>query len=333
MKKQKIVMGLLSLVFGSVLFTSASLTAGENGQGAVSLEQEADRVNVYIGGALYTSIIHKGYDRPILYPIIGPHGVSMTRDFPMHKDNPLDQHDHPHHTSLYFAHGRVNDIDFWHKDKIVTTKINHAVVKDNVAVIELENRWPDNAGGDLLRDVTTIKCYAKADKRFIEYQIQLKAHGQEVVLGDTKEGTMAIRMHPYLRVSGKKMVDGQLVARGHALNSQGDKDKDLWGKKAQWVDYWAPFGDKTVGVAIFDHPSNLRHPTTWHARDYGLVTANPFGLHAYLKMPKASGNMTLKAGETMTLRYLFVFHEGDAKQAQIKETYKAWGTAGAVNLF
>jgi putative membrane-bound dehydrogenase-like protein len=333
MKKQKTLIRLFSLHVASLLFACASLTAGENSDEPVSLEREDDRVNIYIGGELYTSLIHKGYDRPILYPIIGPHGVRMTRDYPMKKDNPLEAPDHPHHTSLYFAYGRVNALDFWHKDKIITTQVNKAVVRNNVAVIELENRWPDKEGGNLLTDITTIKCYAKEGKRFIEYQIRFKADGQEVVLGDTKEGTMAIRTHPYLRVNGEKKVDGQLVARGHALNSEGDKDKDLWGKKARWVDYWAPFEEKTVGVAIFDHPSNLRHPTTWHARDYGLVTANPFGMHAYLGMPKESGNVTLKDGESLTLRYLFVFHEGDAKSARINETYKAWSTEGVVDLF
>ena len=34
-----------------------------------------------------------------------------------------------------------------------------------------------------------------------------------------------------------------------------------------------------AGVAIFDHPSNPQHPTTWHARQYGLIAANPFGLN------------------------------------------------------
>ena len=34
-------------------------------------------------------------------------------------------------------------------------------------------------------------------------------------------------------------------------------------------------------VTLMDHPSNLRHPTWWHARDYGFMAANPFGRAAF----------------------------------------------------
>jgi len=47
-------------------------------------------------------------------------------------------------------------------------------------------------------------------------------------------------------------------------------------KHADWCDYYGSIGGKTVGIAMFDHPSNPRHPTTWHVRDYGLFAANPF---------------------------------------------------------
>jgi hypothetical protein len=313
---------LLSL---AILLNCATASLAAESPFKMSVEQKEDRINVYINKELYTSLIHKGYDRPILYPVIGPHGTRMTRDYPMKKDNVLEEHDHPHHTSLYFTHGRVNEQDFWHKEKIITTKIIKAKVENNVAIISIENRWPaKNKKNNLLTDVTTVKCFTSKGKRFIEYQFKLTADGQDVVMGDTKEGSMAIRTHPYLRINGKKKIQGKKVARGHALNSEGDQDKALWGKKARWVDYWAPFGDKIIGVAIFDHPSNLRHPTTWHARDYGLVTANPYGLSAYLKQKKNSGNVTIKNSESLSFRYLFVFHEGDAKTARIDETYKAW---------
>ena len=73
-----------------------------------------------------------------------------------------------------------------------------------------------------------------------------------------------IRTHPALRLRGS-------VAKGKAVNSGGISGKSVWGKRAEWVDYWGKIGKQTVGVAIFDHPSNPRHPTWWHARDYGLV--------------------------------------------------------------
>ena len=44
----------------------------------------------------------------------------------------------------------------------------------------------------------------------------------DVTFGDTKEGSMGIRMAPQLRLKGK-------VAKGSALNSEGIVGKAVWG--------------------------------------------------------------------------------------------------------
>jgi hypothetical protein len=77
--------------------------------------------------------------------------------------------------------------------------------------------------------------------------------------------------------------------------------------------------------AIFDHPSNPRHPTWWHARTYGLCSANPFGIASFEKNPdKNAGNMTVPAGKSVTFRYRFYFHAGDEKEGRVAEEYAAY---------
>ncbi len=125
---------------------------------------------------------------------------------------------------------------------------------------------------------------------------------------------MAIRLHPALRLKGD-------VAVGHIRNSEGVKDKKVWGKRAKWVDYYGKIDGKTVGVALFDHPENHGHPCHWHARDYGLFAANPFGKHQFGGGKKRAGEMTLREGQTMRLRYRFYFHAGDTKQAGVAAEY------------
>jgi len=51
----------------------------------------------------------------------------------------------------------------------------------------------------------------------------------------------------------------------------------------------AQWPGKTVGIAVFDHPSNPRHPTTWHVRDYGLFAANPLGCTILKRKTKGLG--------------------------------------------
>lgn len=128
---------------------------------------------------------------------------------------------------------------------------------------------------------------------------------------------MAIRLAPTMRVKGP-------VAEGHMLSSEGLMDGDVWGQRAAWVDAWGPVDGQTVGVAIFDHPANPRHPTWWHARTYGLFAANPFGAHDFEQKPAGTGDLMVLPGQSVTFRYRFVFHHGDPEAAGVADLWQAY---------
>jgi hypothetical protein len=151
----------------------------------------------------------------------------------------------------------------------------------------------------------------------MDFDITIHASNGKVVLGDTKEGSMAIRLAPTMRVEGK-------VGKGHIINSEGHRDGAAWGKRAAWCDYYGPVNGDIVGVAIFDHPKNPKHPTWWHVRTYGLFAANPFGVHNFESKPRGTGDITIQAGKSLTFRYRFYFHKGDAKQAQVAKHYRQY---------
>ena len=59
--------------------------------------------------------LHHGLPNPALYPLRAPGGVRVSRRLPQEPGaEPLA--DHPHHRSLWFAHGSLNGIDFWQGD-------------------------------------------------------------------------------------------------------------------------------------------------------------------------------------------------------------------------
>ena len=131
---------------------------------------------------------------------------------------------------------------------------------------------------------------------------------------------MALRLAETMRLKPNKSNVGNPT--GHIVNSEGVRDGATWSKRAAWCDYYGPVDGHLVGVAIFDHPANPRHPTWWHVRDYGLFTANPFGRHDFEKLPdKTAGNLVVPAGQSVTFRYRFYFHEGDEQQAQVAARY------------
>lgn len=299
----------------------------------VKLVEKPDHVRVEICGQLFTEYHFTGARRPYLYPIIGPTGAGMTRDWPLKEGTPGEETDHIHHKGLWFGHRHVNGVGFWEDSGKRGTKLGQIVhekfleVKggEKEGVIRARNQWARDEGGEVLAyDERTIRIHEVKEGRVLDFDITIFAGQKDVVFGDDKDGAMAIRVAETMRVERKK-AKGEKVGpkgEGHVLNSEGHKDGEAWGKRAKWCDYFGPVQGKTVGVAMFDHPSNPRHPTWWHVRTYGLFAANAFGQAQFEKLEnKAAGEYTIPAGQSATFRYRFYFHEGEPAQAKVAEHY------------
>jgi len=293
----------------------------------VSIKQLDGRLRVKIDGKLFTEYIYRGYEKPILYPVIGPHGFGMTRNYPMRKDVPGEAHDHVHHKSIWFAHRPISGIDFWSTYAEAGKSVHDRLIKvesgSSRGVIEAATRWITREGRVAFTDTRRLTFHLVESARAIDWEITIQASHGDVTFGDSKEGTMAIRTHPNLRLDNDPKR-GVTTANGQALNSEGVSGKAVWGRRARWIDYWGKIEGKTVGIAILDHPANPRHPTHWMARGYGYVGANPFGLNAFEGKPPGTGDMLIKSGTSVTFRYRYIFHEGDATQANVDRLWKQY---------
>lgn len=299
-----------------ILFFAATGTAW--GQ-LVTFHRLSDRVEVQMADQPFTTIHTEGFTKPILYPIYAPGQVQMTRSWPI-EERPGEPHDHPHHKSVWFAHGNVNGADYWY-DKAKIEVLGVAVDEAKSEVV-LETRWLKDSQ-ELATDRTVLKFGFDGQARWVDWDLTVKAGAEPLTFGDTKEGTFAVRTHPDLQLTANPK-DNVPEVFGHALNSEGEQDKAIWGKRARWVYYFGPVDGSAVGLMMMDHPKNLRHPTTWHARDYGLVAANPFGLHDFLGEPKGAGDVTLKPGETMRLVYRLLVTRGEATEQDRARWYDAF---------
>ncbi|MBN1516343.1 PmoA family protein [Candidatus Sumerlaeota bacterium] len=268
-----------------------------------------------INGKTRAVLLLRGVPRPALNPVYGPYGLVMTRLYPM-EERAHEKHDHTHHNGLWYAHGDVNGYDFWIKEDIKVTTCAVAT-SDGACSVKMHCDWTTHQGETICTDRRAITLRDEGEDLIIDYEIELIASHGDVVFGDTKEGTMALRLAPQLRHRGE-------AATGAILNSEGQSNDDAWGKRANWVDDWGEIDGKTVGAAIFDHPDNPIHPTWWHARDYGLFAANPFGVHDFEKKPEGTGDYKLLSGHSLHFRYRFIFHVGDAQTARIAERYQAY---------
>jgi hypothetical protein len=303
----------LGLFSGCASFSSRT---AHTPAGGVKITQEKGKLRIDVDGLHFADYVYEGYSRPFLFPIIGPGGAKMTRKWPM-ADMENEDHDHPHHKSFWWAHGDMNGIDFWAEGKDSGKTVHEsftAVKSGKMGLIKSRNKYVDKNGTVVCTDERILRFYPGNDGKNFDFEITLHAGDAGLKFGDTKEGTMAIRLAETMRLKGK-------VGKGHIVNSEGVRDGDTWGKRAKWVDYYGPVEGKTVGVAIFDHPSNPRHPTWWHVRDYGLFAANPFGIHDFEKKEKGAGDLQVNAGEKITFKYRFYLHSGDEKEGKVGEAY------------
>ena len=297
------------------------LPAGAQAAQGVEIQDLGDKVRVEIDGKLFTEYQIKDVPRPYFYPVIGPEGDPIIRHWPM-AEGKDEERDHVHHRSWWFTHGAVNGHDFWGESaecgKVVHDAFLELASGAQTGVIKSRNKYVAKDGTLVCTDTRTHTFHKRPDGAVLtDWAIVFHASQGQLVLGDTKEGSMAIRVAPTLRLEGK-------VAKGAIVNSEGLSGKEAWGKRAAWVDYYGPVNGKTVGVAIFDHPQNPRHPTWWMARNYGLFTANPFGKHVFEGGPAGSGDIAVPAGQSLTFRWRFYFHKGSAEQAKVAEHYKEY---------
>src|ERR1043165_5256707 len=175
--------------------------------GKVRTLEGPDRLRVEINGALFTEYFFKDVPRPFCYPLLGPGGLPMTRNFPM-KDTPGEEHDHKHHRSLWFTHGEVNGHDFWSEDRDFG-KIVHGeftkVSSGNEGVIASRNKWVAKDGTVVCTDEETWRFYDRpANERLFDFEITIHALNGPLTFGDTKEGSMALRLAETMRLKPNK---------------------------------------------------------------------------------------------------------------------------------
>jgi Methane oxygenase PmoA len=282
-----------------------------------------DSISVTVDGKPFT-IFHYGAEsgKPYLAPLRSASGKIVTRRFPM-EEAAGDSTDHLHHTGLWFSYDDVNGVKFWENDlsynhpNMGRIAVRSANFKegDKSGTLTAAMEWRDPGGKVLLLDNRNLVFHSDPKLRIVDFEITLTA-AVDVTFGDTKEGAFAIRLAESLtEKKGGRMTD----ADGRAGMAQ------VWGKRSNWVDYSGEVEGEKVGIAIFDHPQNPRHPTYWHARDYGLFALNPFGAHAF-DPAQPESHWKLSKGQWLVFRWRVVIHPGDAEFGRVADLYREYAS-------
>ncbi len=287
----------------------------------VEFIEHDQQIDVMADGTLFTTYLFKSdLVKPILYPITSPSGVIMNRRFP-YQEVEGESEDHPHHTGVFFTIDLIHGNHFWGSSE-KPPEIRHVGVEEmspgsGKGVLKTVMHWVSVNGQILLEEKRTMTFIPGTSENTVDFSITLTAVDTTVVFHDTKEGMFAIRVAHWLKEDG---------GTGKYLNSEGEEtEENVWGRKAKWMRLQGEKEGDVFGIAILHHPTSIYYPTYWHARGYGLFSANPLGQEAFqsgrgVENPVAY-NLTLEPGESALFKFRMILYEGERTADQIETIF------------
>ena len=286
--------------------------------GGIQFENLSDRVEVKLANKPLTTFRYESkWDKPFLYPIRTVSGRVISRGWPV-EPRTGEQEDHAWHRGFWWGHGDINGEDFWREKPDKSTSRLVVVGKPKTSGDSLEATLAMvTPKGKRLGTVTERYTFRPdGNNLLIDTTITIAADGGEAFrFGDSDDGGFAFRLADEFRQDrGARLINSE--------NQAGTEQ--IWGKPARWTDYSASVEGKVAGVAILDHPSNVRHPTRWHARGYSLNAANPFALRSFTRNKSDDGSYTLSAGDELQFRYRVIIHEGELGRDRIEQYFTSF---------
>ena len=189
-------------------------------------------------------------------------------------------------------------------------------------ILSYHANWTNQSKEVLLEETTRFTFSGTLNQRIIDRVTALKA-SVDIIFTDAKDGLLGIRLGHALQIPTDKdqeftdnkgnvtVVKGgtDKIANGNYLSSEGKLGDSVWSTRARWCKVFAKMGKDSVSVTIIDHPLNPNYPTFWHARGYGLFSANPLGEKIFTN-GKSAKNLQLKKGESVSFRFRTIIDEG-----------------------
>jgi len=269
-------------------------------------EKSGSKINITIDGKFFTSYIFSEQEKyPFFFPVNGPvSGGSVTS---------MRNAEYPHHSSLFFGCDMVNGGNYWQegleRGRIIS--VNACIERQggDSAVITDECIWSRPGASSPIRDTRRFTITVPSNSVYqLDVDITLEML-DDVHIKKTNHSLFSARLAPDLAVTnGGTMVNAE--------NMKGEKE--TFGKKSAWIDYYGKRGSITEGLVIMEHPSNKWYPSPWFTRDYGFISPTP------MYWPENGEEIFLREGTNLRLRYRVLVHSGDHIEAGIAEAFQRY---------
>ncbi|MEJ8570473.1 DUF6807 family protein [Microbaculum marinum] len=271
--------------------------------------------------------LSQGRQRAYVYPLYTPLGFPVTSEAPA---------DHPHHNSLWIASDHVTCMmpaadglleeytyGFYVNETfqgrapgriLMTAARGEPTGRSGYRLTQsLEWRgppeWAAPEGRVAATETRLLDVSVETDTMVVDVTSRLAAADWDVRLGPTRHSYFNLRVAESIAVtSGGRLSDDRGRDGGGAIT----------GSNAAWVDYSGPVGGGHVaGVSVCPHPAD-HADLAWFVTDWGVVTVGPF----------RNERREIRRGETTTLRYRVLVHDGDADTARVADRLSGYLAKG-----
>lgn len=220
--------------------------------------------------------------------------------------------DHAWHHALWFSWKTINGVNYWEDDPRTKRPVGRTAWKEpsvstdrsGTARIELKLTYAASDSEPVLNETRVVEVSAPADdgQYHFDWDATFRAGKNDVVLDRTPippdpKGT------PWGGYAGLSLRFAEDLADRKAVTDRGEVEFDSSGihrSRGSACDYHGSLKGRHAGIAVISHPRNPRSPTPWYAIRTTMSYLNP----AFL----AEEPYTIKAGDTLRLRYRIVVH-------------------------
>ena len=192
-----------------------------------------------------------------IHPLYSPQGTVLTDDFPV---------GHTHQHGMFFAwtkttfHG--DHVDFWNQHKGTGT-VRHVEILETASgldsgLFKVRQHEVSLEHGPALEDTSTsFKILNRKDPFEIEIEIEQKCLTETpVVMEEYHYGGFAIRGTALWNDEAGDLFKSPM----NILTREGKNKAGSNHTRPGWIAAWGPAVNGLAGIAILDHPDNLRYP-------------------------------------------------------------------------
>ncbi len=264
----------IALLFSLIPYISHSADSG-----SVTFEKAETEIAISIDGQPFARYVWVDpvIPRPYFCDVKSPSGLQATRNHPPIEGVDRTDH-HTYHPGIWLSYGDISGQDFWRlKARVEQEELKITTGGESgEGSFQVKNIFIGEDGKEVCREECTFRVMAIPGEGdplgyLLTQDSVFSSDKGDFVFGDQEEMGMAVRVATPMNVG-----DGGTIRNAEGLINQ----EEVWGKVSDWCDYSGPIDGTYVGMTVIPHPGNFRK-SWFHARDYGVLLANPFGRKAY----------------------------------------------------